>query len=769
MARQMTPILRPLRTDSGTLYVFPSASEDIGLNLNSRNNRVALAYYALLNLPEAKTSDMTDNDMIEEYKRHPNKNYFNICNIPDAANHLNNANDLTNNDKIAAVLQNYMMNMETTIINQSDYDYSANETVSERVFWKFLKETGAIRWERTKYDIGTGSAIYQEAPEYTTDSMGNTVETGYKRVVQCVGQISAGNSLANEFGMYNETYVNIPSSYGAGRQYFKIVEDNNFQLNRFYVNESGDYLAGRDNTTSVEGYTQNIPYYDTNDIQTNTFISVAQPEGSDAELKSWAGDKSELYSYITLPTPEAGEDLDDEINVWSKSQNADPTVIRKFKRSKLDGVELINNIDELSQIFALNEDTSDSYITYDSINTDSKLIYKENFEFNAILLYYSIYDKNTGNELADNLFGILFLNGADVLRAQDNSGSSLNFTIPGYKKKKSNGAGSNKEFGNGYSFKINIKSMSVFDNTDAVIYDNTTSNSLYTEDFNEVISNLNKSVDLIGKNISLNQIIYKDYQNIKAFNDNLQNNYEDLTKKMNLLLKNKFTDITADNIYSKDIQVDNLDVSGNIKVQGTWDVNHITAESFSGDEGMFSSIITDKLSATDASTNNILTVNLKSAQLNSIEATVSNLVVNDAIYNNVEHTATIKDIDFGKATDIIDKITIKEVPIDTINQSAMEIIIDPGTFNPKYLEEPDNVAHADGIIVDRNEYIKDIKKYIYKGTDDVQAIDYSKFIPIIIKYLQESDSVKNKAIKDLQDEIETLKGQLETLQNKINT
>jgi len=35
-----------------------------------------------------------------------------------------------------------------------------------------------------------------------------------------VGTIDAGNSLSTEFGIYNETYINIPTSYSAGPAYF---------------------------------------------------------------------------------------------------------------------------------------------------------------------------------------------------------------------------------------------------------------------------------------------------------------------------------------------------------------------------------------------------------------------------------------------------------------------------------------------------------------------------------------------------------------------
>jgi hypothetical protein len=51
MASKKTPLIQQLRDKSGTVYVFPSASEDIGLNLDTDVNGVALTHYALLNIP----------------------------------------------------------------------------------------------------------------------------------------------------------------------------------------------------------------------------------------------------------------------------------------------------------------------------------------------------------------------------------------------------------------------------------------------------------------------------------------------------------------------------------------------------------------------------------------------------------------------------------------------------------------------------------------------------------------------------------------------
>ena len=61
-----TPILQTLREKGGTLYVFPSASEDIGTNLNSRTNSVSLSHYALLNIPKANTKLPTDTKKVTD-------------------------------------------------------------------------------------------------------------------------------------------------------------------------------------------------------------------------------------------------------------------------------------------------------------------------------------------------------------------------------------------------------------------------------------------------------------------------------------------------------------------------------------------------------------------------------------------------------------------------------------------------------------------------------------------------------------------------------
>lgn len=62
MANKMkTPLLRPLRLNGSTFYMFPSAQEDIGLNINNSAMGAALSSFALLNLSKQNFS-ITDTD-----------------------------------------------------------------------------------------------------------------------------------------------------------------------------------------------------------------------------------------------------------------------------------------------------------------------------------------------------------------------------------------------------------------------------------------------------------------------------------------------------------------------------------------------------------------------------------------------------------------------------------------------------------------------------------------------------------------------------------
>ncbi len=461
-----TPLLRPLRDNGATLYVFPSANEDIGLNLNSRATGVAMSHYALLNLPVM----------------------------------FGNKDPKTESIAIATDLQNYMMNLECTLLNQDSYNYQEYHTVSERAFFHWLKS-----FEKRTIKDSPLDPVKRFKLDLKRTQNGNDVywkeKDNKNRIVQCFGAIDAGNSLSTEFGMFNETYVNIPTSYGNGPVFFKQVQDSsetNYIYGKTYNAGDSEHLQGRKNN-----------------VDTLKILSDVKPRY----------DNGTSYK------------LDD-------------------------AYEIVKDINEIqSACRAFTNDKNIQINSYDDVNIDQKTQFRDKycditsepceFGFNAILLYYSVYDQNdtTKTAYAINLFGIVFL---DSLSSVQNGQAK----IPSLIKKKSFG-GANKAnfFGNSYSFRVNIKTLSVYDNTDAMIQDNTTMSSINSVDFSDVVSNLNRAIDVMNTNVQSTMAIQDAYMTtLKLTDENKQKLQELETKLDGYLNGSKTSGIVSQNIRTKIIQ-----------------------------------------------------------------------------------------------------------------------------------------------------------------------------------------------------------------------
>lgn len=453
-----TPLLRPLRDNGATLYVFPSANEDIGLNLNSRATGVAMSHYALLNLPVM----------------------------------FGNTDPKSESIAIATDLQNYMMNLECTLLNQDSYNYQEYHTVSERAFFHWLKSFGTRHIKDSKLNLDrtqNSNDVYYKEKDNTN------------RVVQCFGAIDAGNSLSTEFGMFNETYVNIPTSYGNGPVFFKQVQDTsetNYIYGKTYNAGDSEHLQGRKNN-----------------VDTLKILSDVKP-------------KYDSGTSYTLN----------------------------------DAYEIVKDVNEIqSACRAFTNDKNIQINSYDDVNIDQKTQFSGKycditsnpceFGFNAILLYYSVYDQNdtTKTAYAINLFGIVFLDSPSSVQ----NGQAK---IPSLIKKKSFG-GANKAnfFGNSYSFRVNIKTLSVYDNTDAMIQDNTTMSSINSVDFSDVVSNLNRAIDVMNTNVQSTMAIQDAYMTTLKLTDENKQKLQDLETKLNGYLNgSKTSGIVSQNIRTKIIQ-----------------------------------------------------------------------------------------------------------------------------------------------------------------------------------------------------------------------
>ena len=115
---------------------------------------------------------------------------------------------------------------------------------------------------------------------------------------------------------------------------------------------------------------------------------------------------------------------------------------RSFYRSTLDGVGIDFSPKSYQQI------QTDDTLSGNTISEFNSVPYSVDFEFNAVLIYYDVYDPNNRSDSATNLYGILFLD-----NVENTSGGGGE--IPRFKKyRPSPVTGLN---GNSYGFKINLK------------------------------------------------------------------------------------------------------------------------------------------------------------------------------------------------------------------------------------------------------------------------------------------------------------------------
>ena len=620
-----TPLLRPLRDNGATLYVFPSANEDIGLNLNSRATGVAMSHYALLNLPVM----------------------------------FGNTDPKTESIAIATDLQNYMMNLECTLLNQDSYNYQEYHTVSERAFFHWLKSfekrynNSKLSLERTQ----NGNDVYWKEKD------------NKNRIVQCFGSIDAGNSLSTEFGMFNETYVNIPTSYGNGPVFFKQVQDSsetNYIYDKTYNAGDSEHLQGRKNN-----------------VDTLKILSDVKPRY----------DNGTSYK------------LDD-------------------------AYEIVKDINEIqSACRAFTNDKNIQINSYDDVNIDQKTQFSGKycditsnpceFGFNAILLYYSVYDQNdtTKTAYAINLFGIVFLDSPSSVQ----NGQAK---IPSLIKKKSFG-GANKAnfFGNSYSFRVNIKTLSVYDNTDAMIQDNTTMSSINSVDFSDVVSNLNRAIDVMNTNVQSTMAIQDAYMTtLKLTDENKQKLYELETKLDGYLNGSKTSGIVSQNIRTKIIQpitdtsIDSSVSDGNnmIKIQ----LNKQLTDFINTEEYQGSTYTPPIKILNDEYTYNVPTV-----------------------YKPIFNVSTQADTalgewssDTGDINDIINGINVNYYTYNNNVYPSIEL--------PQYILQGfgfDKLVYRTGDPNNDNE-------------KDTTFLNYESLIPLMIKYIQDL----NKNIQDLNERIKKL-------------
>tara|TARA_R110000796_G_scaffold44977_4_gene109248 strand:- start:3262 stop:5367 length:2106 start_codon:yes stop_codon:yes gene_type:complete len=412
-----TPLIRPLRVQGGTIYVFNSAANDIAKTFSDDNFRFTFSKFAALDLPKVQIPNNNSNNINWQAVGNRQNSvgstgaYFDTTVLNDMIN-----GNQQQNTFIANNFQNYVLNWENLILNQDNsdgngYDSSSQQSITERIFWKWVADLGAIRFDdASEVDSNIPNLFVEEAQN--TDNSG--IDT-YNRVVKYLGDIDLINNVNRGGEAYTQVYLHIPTEHGnTPTVLFNNITDINYNPTLKWYGTNGDNIEGRtegaDPRMSAKAYFQDNSngndYYSTQ----NTFGSTAN---TTIEISN------DMLG--TNPYEVKVSDMDGTVIDWDSA-----------KYTKVTSNPSVKSISELNS-------TAEA----------------EDFSFNTVLIYYDIYDESDSTIVKRNLYGVLFL---DDFTETISDGSSLN----AFAKYKPNAI--TKLNGNAYSLKTNIKFDTSADN-----------------------------------------------------------------------------------------------------------------------------------------------------------------------------------------------------------------------------------------------------------------------------------------------------------------
>jgi len=441
-----TPFIRPLQTQGGTFYSFSSAAEDLSFTFNNSVNKFRFSKFALLNIPDINNGDALGNSL--------------KLNAPDSAfiDYASGAYNIYDNSNaninFSQSFQSYCLNLESTILSSTDYNSSVKQTVAERVFFKWLKEIGGMRYQpanssqvssllnQSQAPIISDGIPFSELrwvegdPSAGTGSYGLTGAV-YNRVVQYIGNLDIVNTVKNNNNTYSEVYVYVPTKDGnTPTVLFKNTVDLNYIQDYAWTNNPADplndeYLQGRAYDELNPSGLTNLAIFDDDVIGAPTVNYIDTINGATG-AGNWYSPRATANTYFTDQIF-----YDSTSQILTKEYNS---ITQTYVRTRLDSIGIDFDPDSYQQILS-----DPSISTIEEFNSTAAAT---DFDFNCVLIYYDVYDPANPIDSATNLYGVLFLD--DV---QDTGLST--YGIPRLQKYKPNIV--TKLNGNSYGFKINLK------------------------------------------------------------------------------------------------------------------------------------------------------------------------------------------------------------------------------------------------------------------------------------------------------------------------
>lgn len=222
------PILKPLNKDSGTFYVFPSASELLTRTISGSSFDVKFDKFALLDIPKIGNIPNTNSISLGGIGTNLNNP---VSSIPTQT-----SINADGNIQLATAFQNYCFSFETELLNQANL--LEFHTPSERIFWKFLSYVGAIKF-RDAVNSETNS-------NYSVDNyLEGDLINPYNKVVKYIGLTNGVNVNSLDGISSSEIYIHVGSELKLSNNiYFKKISNTSYQT----TNSNSDNLSGFINT-----------------------------------------------------------------------------------------------------------------------------------------------------------------------------------------------------------------------------------------------------------------------------------------------------------------------------------------------------------------------------------------------------------------------------------------------------------------------------------------------------------------------------------------
>ena len=421
-----TPLIKTPQADGGTFYTFSSSAKDLSRTLNNDDLKLVFSKFVLLNLPDF---DKLDPTTFSQYQ-----NYMQFDTIDGAIVNGGLAGDP--NVSFTQSLQNYALNLEELIISDVSYDNTTNLTVTERVFFKWLKECGAMRFrEATVLEQVSGLTT----PRFCEEDEITTGTRQYRRVVKYIGEIDIVNNVDKAGEAYTELYINVPTEVGRTPTIlFNSISDTNYQPG-LTIQGTSEFILGRNAATiHPQGLSIDAFYdYDLN-------LLGPGPAGytdPDANWMNLPTPSTTTDAYFTEPTSFTSV-LNANIRKYVTDYSTTPIpgyIASAYVRSELDGISVDFDPTDYQQI-ALDA-------TISTIPQFNGTDLAQSFEFNAVLVYYDMVDMSNSANTTTNLYGILLL---DNVTPTTDGGYIQRY--PKFKPNTTTG-----QNGNSYGFKINLR------------------------------------------------------------------------------------------------------------------------------------------------------------------------------------------------------------------------------------------------------------------------------------------------------------------------